>query len=157
MRAFLLRVSTLVLLLSALSFPAWSPARADEMTCPEPTPVTIDIKPGSNQNRIKLSSFGVVPVAVLTTPDFDASQFSPEMAHLTDAANAMTTGCTGAMAVRWVLEDANKDGKLDLVFYFYTQDLDLTPSSTAATLMAHGSYGGTTLHIMGTDSVMVVP
>ncbi len=157
MRSILTRVSIIFLLLSALSFPTWSSVSADEMTCPDHTPVTIDIKPGNNQNRIKLSSKGVVLVAELTTPDFDASQFTPEMAHLTDAANAMTNGCTGAMAVRWELKDENSDGQADLVFVFNTQDLDLTPSSTAATLMAHGSYGGTITHIMGTDSVKVLP
>jgi hypothetical protein len=127
------------------------------MTCPEHTFVTIDIKPGSYPNRITLSSYGLVPVAVLTSPEFDASLFIPEMAHLTDAANAMVNGCAGAMAVRWTRDDVNLDGLQDLVFFFNTQDLDLTPSSTSATFMAHGAYGLTTLHIMGTDSVKVKP
>lgn len=152
------RIPVIALLLSTLSFPAFSPAHADEMTCPEHTPVTIDIKPGSYPNRITLASLGLVPVAVLTTADFDANQFSPEMAHLTDAANAMTNGCAGATAVRWTRGDVNGDGLRDLVFFFNSQDLDLTPSSTAATLMAHGIYGSLgTLHIMGTDSVKVKP
>lgn len=34
--------------------------------------VTVDIKPGSTPNSINLKSRGVVPVAVLTTGDFDA-------------------------------------------------------------------------------------
>ena len=158
MRATLSRNSVIVLLLAALAFPAFSSARADEMTCPEHTPVTIDIKPGTFPNRITLLSFGVVPVAVLTTNDFDANQFTPEMAHLTDAANAMVNGCAGATAARWTRGDVNGDGLRDLVFFFNTQDLDLTSSSTAATLMAHGVYGSLgTIHIMGTDSVKVKP
>jgi len=156
MRFMSFRIPVITLLLAALSLPAFSPALADEMTCPEHTPVTIDIKPGSYPNRITLSSLGLVPVAVLTTADFDANQFSPEMAHLTDAANAMTSGCTGATAVRWTRGDVNGDGLRDLVFFFNTQDLDLTPNSTAATLMAHGVYSTLgTIHIMGTDSVKV--
>ena len=157
MKANLLRGVVIVLLFGALSFLASTPARAEEMTCPTHTPVTTDIKPGSYPNSIKLSSQGVVPVAVLTTQEFDASQFVPEMAHLTDANTAMTEGCTGAMPVRWVLKDVNSDGSLDLVFFFKTQDLDLTSSSTAASLMAHGMYGMDTLHIMGTDSVRILP
>ncbi len=158
MKALSYRIAIFALLFAALAFPAVSAARADEMTCPEHTPVTIDIKPGTYPNRITLSSFGVVPVAVLTTNDFDASQFMPEMAHLTDAANVMTNGCAGAIAVRWTRGDVNGDGLRDLVFFFKTQDLDLTPSSTAATLMAHGVYGNLgTIHIMGTDSVVVKP
>jgi hypothetical protein len=152
------RISVVALLLGALAFPTWSPASAKKMTCPEHTPVTIDIKPGSYPNSITLSSLGLLPVAVLTTPGFDASQFSPEMAHLTDAANAMSNGCAGAMAVRWMRGDVNGDRLPDLVFFFKTQDLDLTPSSTAATLMAHGVYGSLgTIHIIGTDSVKVKP
>ncbi len=59
------------------------------------------------------------------------SQFVPEMVHLTDANTAMAEGCTGAMAVRWVLKDVNSDGSLDLVFFFKTQDLDLTMARLA--------------------------
>ena len=102
------------LLLASLSVAAWSPARADGMTCPEPTPVSVDIKPGNYPNKINLSSQGLVPVAVLTTQDFDASQFAPEMAHLNDANTDMSQGCSGAMAVRWNLSDVNGDGKPDL-------------------------------------------
>ena len=62
-----------------------------------------------------------------------------------------------AAAQRWSLDDENGDGRLDLVFFFKTQDLNLTVNSTAATLMAHGTYNGTMTHIEGTDSVYVVP
>lgn len=158
MRAMPFRFFVALMLLAALAIPTWSPASAQEMTCPEEhTPVTIDIRPGRYPNLINLSSRGLVAVAVLTTPDFDASQFIPEMAHLSDAATAMTNGCSGAMAVRWIYDDENGDGLTDLVFFFRIQDLDLTPSSTAATLMAHGTYGSSTIHIMGTDSVLVKP
>ena len=157
MKTIMYRAAVVVVFLGALAFSAGSPARAEEMTCPTHTPVQVDIKPGSYPNRINLSSNGVVPVAVLTTVDFDARQFTPEMAHLTDANTAMTQGCTGALAVRWALDDVNGDKRLDLVFFFNTQDLDLTASSTAASLMAHGTYGSTILHIMGTDSVKIGP
>jgi peroxiredoxin len=95
-------------------FQAWSPVAAEEMSCPEHTPVTVDIKPGSYPNTIRLASQGVVPVAVLTTMDFDASQFTPEMAHLNDATTTMSTSCGGAMAVRWARDDVNRDGHPDL-------------------------------------------
>lgn len=146
-----------MLFLVALSSLAWAPARAEEMTCPEHSPVTIDIKPGSYPNAINLSSKGLLPVALMSTADFDASLFTPEMTHLSDANLPMTAGCTGAMAERWVLDDVNHDGMADLVFFFQVQDLALSSSSTVATFMAHGSYVGATLHIMGTDSVTVVP
>jgi len=157
MKSMLFRVLVMVLFLGVLFFQAWSPVDAEEMTCPTHTSVTIDIKPGSDPNSIQLASHGVVPVAVLTTPGFDASQFTPEVAHLNDATTAMIAGCTGAMAVRWARDDVNGDGWPDLVFFFNTQNLDLTSSSTAASLMAHGSYGSTILHITGTDTVKIRP
>jgi hypothetical protein len=157
MRVIFFRLLVVLMLLAALALPTWTPASAQDMTCPEHTPVTIDIRPGGFPNRINLSSMGLLAVAVLSTPDFDASQFIPEMAHLSDAASAMANGCAGAMALRWVLDDVNRDGLVDLVFFFNIQDLNLTPSSTAATLMAHGTYDSSTLHIIGTDSVVIKP
>ena len=44
--------------------------------------VEIDIKPGSDPNSINLKSKGVVPVAVLTTDDFDASDVDPDTVTL---------------------------------------------------------------------------
>ena len=143
------------LLLAAQLFLLSTPARAEEMTCPEHTPVSLDIKPGGYPNTINLSSRGLLPVAVLTTDSFDASLFTPEMAHLSDAAST-EEGCMGATYVRWTREDVNGDGRLDLVFFFAIQSLDFTTSTTAATLMAHGSYGSETLHIMGTDTVKII-
>ena len=156
MKKLMFRILMTALTLQALFLGTPSIVQAQEMTCPPPTPVLIDIKPGNSQNKVKLSSQGVLAVAVLTTQGFDASQFAPEMAHLNDANTAMAESCTGASALRWSLDDENGDGRLDLVFFFKVQDLNLTLSSTAATLMAHGSYGGTAMHIEGTDSVHVV-
>jgi hypothetical protein len=92
---------------------------------------------------------------VLTTRDFDARQFAPEMAHLKDAATAVTMGCTGAVAVRWVWRDVNGDRWPNLVFFFRIQDLNFGLRTTAASLMAHGSYGGTPMHLLGTDLVKI--
>ncbi len=151
-----LRYAAMIAVLLAALLPAASPsiARADT-TCPEHQPVVIDIKPGSYPNSIKLSSGGLVPVAILSTATFDANQFTPVMAMLVDASTT-TMDCTSATSIRYAREDVNGDGKTDIVLFFSTPSLNLTPSSTAATLMAHGSYGSTTLHVMGTDSVNIV-
>ena len=66
------------------------------------TEVDIDIKPGSDPNSINLKSKGVVPVAVLTTPDFDAATVDPA-----------TVEFAGASPVRWTMEDV--DGDTDTV------------------------------------------
>ncbi len=141
-----------LLILPALLLVRPSAVRAEEMSC-NPVPVVVDVKPGDTVNKINLSARGLLPVAVLSTQDFDASSFVPEMAHLNDAAAPMD--CSGAAAVRWTYTDVNGDGLTDLVFFFRYQDLNLTTSSTAAAFMAHGTYEGSAVHIMGTDAVVV--
>ncbi len=141
-----------LLVLPALLLVRPSTVRAEEMTC-NPVPVVVDVKPGDTVNKINLSAKGLLPVAVLSTPDFNAASFVPEMAHLSDAAAPMD--CSGAAAVRWAYTDVNGDGLVDLVFFFRVQDLTLSSSTTAVMLMAHGTYAGEMLHIMGTDAVVV--
>lgn len=107
-----------------------------------PLEVAIDIKPGSDPNSINLKSKGVVPVAVLTTGDFDASSVDPD-----------TVEFAGAVPLRWTMEDVDGDGNTDLLFHFKTQELTLDPDSAEATLT--GSTYGAQL-IQGTDTVNIV-
>ena len=147
-------VRTLIIALALQGLFLFSPSAVHaQEECPAPLAVEIDVKPVGDANKINLSSRGLIPVAVLSTETFDTSLFTPEMAHLSDARTAM--GCMGAEAVRWTYTDVNGDGRLDLVFFFRVQDLNLSSSTTAVTLMAHGDYGSTTLHIEGTDTVIV--
>ena len=105
--------------------------------------VPIDIKPGSDPNSINLKSKGVVPVAVLTTDDFDASTVDPGIVQF-----------AGAQPLRWTLKDVDGDGDEDLLFHFKTQKLVLNESSTEATLTGE-TIGG--MCIEGTDAVNIVP
>jgi len=105
--------------------------------------VDIDIKPGSDPNSINLKSKGVVPVAVLTTDDFDASNVDPS-----------TVKFAGAAPVRWTMEDVDGDGDMDMLFHFKTQELDLDENSTEATLSGE-TIDGTPIE--GTDTVNIVP
>lgn len=105
--------------------------------------VEIDIKPGSDPNSINLGSKGVVPVAVLTTDAFDASDIVPD-----------TVTFAGAEPVRCIIEDVDGDGDLDMLFHFKTQELDLTKESTVATLTGETQDG---ISIEGTDTVNIVP
>jgi hypothetical protein len=78
--------------------------------------VSIDIKPGSLTNPIKLSSTGTTPVAILSTIDFDAPAEVDR--------SSVTFGRTGdegsLVACNPADEDANLDGLLDLVCHFRT-------------------------------------
>ena len=97
-------------------------------------PSTIDIKPGSDLNNINLKSKGVVPVAVLSTDDFDASTIDTD----TD-----TVKFAGVSPVRWTMEDVDDDGDEDMLFHFRTKDLELDENSTKATLTVDGIAAGT--------------
>lgn len=105
--------------------------------------VEIDIKPGDYPNSINLESRGRVPVAILTTEQFDALTVDP-----------VTVVFGGASPLRWAAEDVDFDGDTDLVFHFKTQDLELDQSSTNAVL-AGSTFDGQ--EIEGTDSVNIVP
>ena len=124
--------------------------------------VEIDIKPGGNPNNINLKSKGVVPVAILSTETFNASNVDPESVTF-----------TGASHVRWTLCDVDDDGDDDMLFHFKTQELlksennpdgldkDSTKATLTATLidtrtstMTIGTTGGEV--IQGTDEVRIV-
>jgi hypothetical protein len=105
--------------------------------------VWVDIKPGSDVNSINLGSQGLTPVAILSTADFNATTINPA-----------TVKFAGVDPTKWNLQDVNKDGKLDLVLFFDTTKLQLSSSSTEATL------SGSTLNgsiIWGSDMVRIVP
>ena len=105
--------------------------------------IEIDIKPCSLPNSINLKSKGKVPVAILTTDDFDASSIDPN-----------TVVFAGASPLKWHLEDVDFDGDIDLILHFLTQELDLTMDSTETTLFGE-TYDFQL--VQGTDSVRIVP
>jgi hypothetical protein len=108
-----------------------------------PIEVQIDIKPGSDQNNINFKSKGIVPVAILTTDDFDAAMVDPATAEF-----------AGAAPEHWNLEDVDGDGDDDVIFHFRTQELELDQNSTEATLTALLLTGE---EVSGTDQVRIVP
>jgi hypothetical protein len=104
----------------------------------------IDIKPGTDVNSINLKSKGVVPVAVLTTEDFD-----------TVGIDSQTVLFAGAPPVRWQIEDINGDGHNDILFHFKTQDMtDLSTGSTEAALTGTTFDG---IPFSGMDAVNIIP
>jgi len=110
-----------------------------------PIEVEIDIKPGSDPNSINPDSEGVIPVAILTTPDFDASSVDPETVRF---------GPGEAWAVQWDIEDVDSDGDLDMILYFRTQDTGIRAGDTEAEVTGK-TVDGRDIH--GSDSVRTVP
>ena len=112
---------------------------------PTPTPppvieVRIDIKPGSFPNTINLSSKGVIPVALLGSATFDVRSV--------DYSTVVFAGAPVASGPAFM--DVNRDGFLDAVMQFRTQQTNIQPGDTQACLTGN-TLGGTPIH--GCDSI----
>ncbi len=116
---------------------------------PTVVPVSIDIKPGSNPNTIKLGSKGTIPVAILSTADFNAPAEVDR--------SSLTFGPTGDEAslafCGTTLKDVNADGRLDLVCHFTTRLTGFQIGDTQGILKGE-TVGGTDLE--GSDAVRIV-
>ncbi len=106
--------------------------------------IDIDIKPGSYPNSININSKGVIPVAILTTDDFDAADVDPETVRF---------GPAEVSPVHYALEDVDGDGDIDMILHFKTQETGIALGDTEASLTGE-TYSGQ--KIEGTDSVRVI-
>jgi hypothetical protein len=108
--------------------------------------VAIDIKPGSNPNSVNPRNNGVIPVAVLSDAAFDAASID---------VTTVRFGRTGAEAApeHSTLEDVDRDGDLDLVLHFRTQQTGLVCGATSASLTGTTAGGQP---IQGSDVVNTV-
>jgi glycerophosphoryl diester phosphodiesterase len=109
--------------------------------------VEIDIKPGSDSNSINPFSRGVIPVAILTTEDFDALTVDEETVRFGPAE-------AEKKHKQAHVEDVEGDGDLDLVLHFRTHDTGMARGDTEACVTGE-SYEG--VPIVACDSVRTVP
>ncbi len=109
-------------------------------------PITIDVKPGSYPNSINPRSNGNIPVAILTTPQFDATTVDPVSVRF---------GATGTETapVRFALQDVDGDGDTDVVLHFQTQATGIRCGALFASLTARTEAGQS---VQGSDSVRTV-
>jgi hypothetical protein len=112
--------------------------------------VTIDIKPGSFPNSINHKSQGKIPVAILSTADFD----TPGDVDW----DSLTFGLTGdedSLAFCSPSpEDVNGDGLYDLVCHFFTHGAGFACGHEVGVLKGQTVDG---VLIEGGDSVRIVP
>ena len=124
-------------------------AAVETLCAVEIVEVGIDIKPGSDPNSINTKSKGTIPVAILSTTDFDATQEVDK--------ESLTFGRTGdeeslAKCTK-SNEDVNDDGLDDVVCHFNTQDTGFQQGDTEGILKGQ-TVGG--VPIEGRDAVRIV-
>lgn len=112
--------------------------------------VELDIHPGTLQNPINLNSNGVVPVALLSSASFDATQADPASivlagAHVRSIGKGKQYACSN--------RDVNADSRLDLVCNFETAQFDLRVGDATAELRGSTFFGQ---DIHGSDFVRIV-
>ncbi|HEX6046737.1 MAG TPA: hypothetical protein VFZ22_19755 [Pyrinomonadaceae bacterium] len=108
--------------------------------------VAMDLKPRDGSNTLNPRSRGVIPVAILTTEEFDATSID---------VTSLRFGATGeeATAERTALDDVDGDGDIDLLAFFRTTDTGID----CDTLFTYISGVTTTgVSIAGTDSITTV-
>ena len=109
--------------------------------------VDIDIKPGGDPNSVNLKSNGVIPVAILSDADLNASREID--------VSTLTFGPGGASAAHnGHSEDVDGDGDTDFVLHFATQDAGIDAGDTDACL-AGTTVSGTGLE--GCDDIRITP
>ena len=111
--------------------------------------VDIDVKPGSRLNPIKLSNAGVVPVAILTNADFDATTVDPASVCFGDAEAASERDCSESHG-RGHLQNVDGDSDVDLVLHFETAETGIDLGDTEACLSGQ-TLDGTAIE--GCDAV----
>lgn len=117
-------------LLSALAM-AGPHARAQQ---PPPLRVTIDIKPGDTPTTIEPGRQGMIPVAILTTPQFDAATID---------SGTIRIGPTGKEAgvFKANMDDVDRDKDLDMMILVRVNDMKVKCGDTTIRLTARTSDG----------------
>ena len=107
--------------------------------------VSIDVKPGDTPTTLERNREGMVPVAILSTAEFDATTVDP---------GSVRIGPTGTEAepVRSMQSDANQDKRTDLMVLVRVQDLKLTCEDKVIRLTGKTASG---VAIEGSEAITV--
>jgi hypothetical protein len=107
--------------------------------------VLIDVKPGDNPTSIEGDRGGLLPVAILSTREFDAATVDPSTIRI---------GPTGteAEAFRSMLEDVDRDGRTDRLVLVRVQDLKVTCEDKVIRLTGKTTAG---VAIEGSEAVRI--
>ncbi|MDB4882264.1 MAG: hypothetical protein JWL95_1030 [Gemmatimonadetes bacterium] len=123
--------------------------------------VDLSIMPGSSPSPISLKKSGGLPVAILSSPTFDARTVDVASVRLGDEAGTDTPVAMQKSRYQSRFEDVNGDGRLDLVLTFDVPALiangDLKSSTTSLVVRGfQGSTGDSCINFRGVGSVRIV-
>lgn len=112
-------------------------------------PVSIDVLPGGTPNVVSLAKQGLVPVAILTTPDFDAASVDVSSVCFGDAEEPSQRDCSEAH-VTGHLVDVNRDRVRDLLLHYETPLTGIDAGDTRACVIGRTTLG---VGIYGCDDI----
>jgi hypothetical protein len=116
-----------------------------------PLQIQIDIKPGSYPNCFNNNGHGVIPIAILSTEGFDATQVDPMTVDL-DGQKVRVVGKKGNIQAH--IDDVNGDGLNDLMVQIEDTDGIYEEGDTIAVLSC-ATFSGK--EFWGADSLCIVP
>ena len=110
----------------------------------KPLPVTIDIKPGDQETLLE-DREGLIPVLLLSTPQFDAGSAD-------EASVRLGPSGTEASPLKSMTEDVDKDGDIDRLFLFRVRDMGIKCGVTVMRLTGRTTDGRS---IEGSENVRI--
>lgn len=114
--------------------------------------VDIDIKPGSDPNCFNVNGHGVIPVAVLGSPELNVSHIKTDD---TLSFNGLAVRVRGNKGPLCSMEDSNGDEFLDLVCHFEDDPSQWLEGTEETAILKGELVDGTPIE--GTDSICIVP
>jgi hypothetical protein len=122
-------------------------------------PVSIDIKPGSDPNSINLGEHGLLPVAILGSPEFDVETIDPATIVIGGVSLALRGPAKKVQKLAYSYEDVDlEDGYTDRMMIFFDVwklvDEGVLTEGTTELLLTATLYDGTLIE--GKDAVNIV-
>jgi hypothetical protein len=108
---------------------------------------TIEVKPGSSSpTPIHVGAHGSIPVAILSTDDFDATMVDPGTVRFGPQG-------TEATPVKSAVEDVDGDGAVDMILHFTAGDVGISCGDTSVSLTGQTTEGQP---FSGSDTIRTV-
>lgn len=93
------------------------------ITAQQPLKVTIDVKPGDDKVTIEPEREGMVPILIVSSPQFDATTVDPDTIRVGPEG-------TEASIFRSMLEDVDRDGDTDRMLLVRVRDMRIKCGNT---------------------------